>query len=206
MHDTNSQLRLLTAADFERACSVQASAFHTDPLWAYLYPDAQKRAANLVHFARVFIGFGIRTQQAYGVGDPLQGVAVWSAPGQKANPAAFLSFDLVRLVFSSFLIQGLRARTVFGEFERMHSQYVSGPHYYLNTISVAPEAQGQGLASQLIRPFLQKADSEQVAAYTETMTPSNVGLYEHYGFKTMEQVDVSGTNLRVWSFLRPART
>lgn len=205
MSDAANLPRLLIPADLDRASRIQASAFHTDPLWVYLYPDEQKRALILAHFARVFIGYGIRNRQAYGTCDPLQGVAVWSAPDQKTNPTAFLSLDLLRLLFSSFLIQGFRARTIFGQFERMHSQYVSGRHYYLNTISVAPEAQGNGLASKLIKPFLQKADAEKVAAYTETMTPSNVGLYEHYGFKTMEQYDIDGTGLCAWSFYRPSR-
>jgi hypothetical protein len=38
--------------------------------------------------------------------------------------------------------------------------------------------------------------------YTETSTPENVGLYEHYGLKTMAVYDVRGANLRLWSFYR----
>ncbi|MBZ0285130.1 MAG: GNAT family N-acetyltransferase [Anaerolineae bacterium] len=84
----------------------------------------------------------------------------------------------------------------------MQKQYAPEPHYYLNTIAVLPEAQGKGLASQLIKPFLANADAEGVSVYTETMTPANVGLYEHYGFRVMEQYHVPQTDLSIWSFYR----
>lgn len=53
--------------------------------------------------------------------------------------------------------------------------------------------QGRGVASRLIRPFLDRADSEHVGAYTETMTPSNVPLYEHFGFRCQEAYAVPKT-------------
>ena len=65
--------------------------------------------------------------------------------------------------------------------------YAPEPHCYLQSIGVRPGYQGQGLASGLVRPFLDEADSRGISSYTETMTPSNVGLYEHFGFTCVEQ-------------------
>jgi GNAT superfamily N-acetyltransferase len=83
----------------------------------------------------------------------------------------------------------------------MHKQYAPMPQYYLTTIGVRPEAQGKGVASKLIKPFIAQAEREGCPVYTETITPQNVSLYQHYGFKVMEQYSVPRTDLNLWSFL-----
>lgn len=196
-------LRPLTLGDLDRATLVQARAFLNDPLWVYLIPDLRQRQIYLPRFSRVLFHFGILNGQAYGVGDPLAGVAIWSAPGQTTRLSAALRAGWPRLLFSPFLFQFVRAGEIFGRFGEMQKQYAPDPHYYLNTISVLPEAQGQGIASKLIRPFLAQADREGVSAYTETMTPSNVGLYQHYGFQVMEAYRVPAKDLSLWAFFRP---
>jgi GNAT superfamily N-acetyltransferase len=87
----------------------------------------------------------------------------------------------------------------------MQQQYALEPHYYLNTIGVVREAQGKGRASQLIKPVLAEADEQAISVYTETMTPSNVPLYEHYGFVCREEYDVPNTDLKIWALYRPAQ-
>jgi hypothetical protein len=57
----------------------------------------------------------------------------------------------------------------------------------------------------LIRPFLEMADSQKTLAYTDTVTRSNVALYEHFGFQCVEESAVSGTGLTVWALRRPIR-
>jgi ribosomal protein S18 acetylase RimI-like enzyme len=197
-------LRLLTLADLDRATLVISQAFRDDPLWCYLFPDRLQRAATVPRFFGAFVNLGIRTQQASGVGDPLEGVAIWSAP-QKTRPkfADYLNAGFPRLICSPLVFSFFKAQSIFTRFERMQQRYAPEPHYYLNTIGVLPEAQGKGLASRLIKPFLIQADTQGVSVYTETMTPSNVGLYEHYGFKTMERYAVPGTGLSQWAFYRP---
>lgn len=198
-------LRVLTPADLERAAEIQAQAFHDDPLWAYILPNVRQRERELIRTFRVFLGASIRRGQTYGVGEPLAGIAVWSAPNEGEGFGALVGAGFLRLLVSPFVLSFFKAGPVFGQFERMKKQYATDPHYYLNTIAVSPEAQGKGLASQLIRPFLDKADAEGVSAYTETMTPSNVGLYQHYGFEVVETYDFPKKGLRLWGFYRPRR-
>jgi GNAT superfamily N-acetyltransferase len=170
----------------------------------YILPDARKRETALPKVYRVFAGAGIRSQQAYGVGEPLAGVAVWSAPDEQAAFASLLGADFLRLLLSPVVFSFFKALGIFSQFERMRKQYAPASHYYLNTIAIAPHVQGKGYASALIRPFLARADAEGVSAYTETITPANVPLYEHYGFQVMEQYRVPRTDLSLWSFYRPA--
>jgi len=54
----------------------------------------------------------------------------------------------------------------------------------------------------LIRPFLDLADSQKVIAYTDTVTRSNVALYQHLGFQCVEERAVPGTGITVWALCR----
>lgn len=185
------------------AVDTMSTAFHTDPLWQYLYPDEKIRQETLRKFFRAILALSIDSQQAYGVGASPAGVAVWSIPGRSRHFPAFSTILwLLRLALSSFALAAYRARTVFAQFERMQKMYAPGPHLYLQTIGVHPDFQGRGLSSQLIRPFLEKADSLNLGTYTETMTPSNVGLYEHFGFVCVETYVVPQTQLCLWAFYR----
>jgi ribosomal protein S18 acetylase RimI-like enzyme len=199
----NCYPRLLSTSDLERAVYIQSQAFQNDPLWQYMIPDADKRKWMLPKFFRVFLNVSIRSRQAYGVGDPVEGVALWCAPHQRRfELSESFIVGVLRLATEGFLSPFLRALKVFSRTEIMQGKYAPGPHYYLNTIAVLPEAQGKGFASKLILPFLEKADEESVGIYVETMARRNVGLYEHFGFQCVEQYQVPKTELTVWAFYR----
>lgn len=193
-------IRKLTQADIPRSVEVMSRSFFNDPLWLYIEPDDAKRAKLLPKVFGFFVSLGIQNGQAWGVGDPLLGFSVWSAPGEKE--AFGVNGAFLRLVFSPVIFSFFKTAPVFSQFQRMQKQYAPDPHFYLNTIGVHPDGQGKGLASKLIRPFLAQADAQGVNTYTETMTPSNVPLYEHYGFQVMEQYRVLKTDLCIWSLFR----
>jgi ribosomal protein S18 acetylase RimI-like enzyme len=191
--------------DLDPAVAVMARAFQNDPLWHFLIRDPERRRDSLFPFFRAVLSLGIESQRAYGIGSSLEGVAVWIFPGQAP---VRLSLSVIgrflRLSFSPFLFSVFKARNIFSHFQILQQHYALEPHYYLQTIGVIPEAQGKGLASRLVRPFLEQADKLQCGTYTETMTPSNVGLYEHYGFRCVEEYQVPRAELKIWALYRPA--
>lgn len=198
-------MRRLGMADADSAAEVLARAFMRDPLWQYLIPNLHARIPVLRQSFRATVPLYAANRQVYGYGDPLDSVAIWRAPGQRTRGVrALLNPSALSLVFSPFVGIFNRAIPIFTQFDRMHAQYVSGLHFYLSTIGVVPDAQGRGRASQLIKPILEQADAQRRGVYTETMTPSNVPLYEHYGFVCQERFEVPGTRLNIWSFYRPA--
>jgi ribosomal protein S18 acetylase RimI-like enzyme len=202
-HDTIARL---TDADRDAAAALLARAFRDDPLWCYLLPDRLQRVQTLWRFQRVFVGGYIGAGQAYGFGMPLQGVAIWSRPAESGLQLRdFLTAALPGLLLSPFPGTVPKAFPVFERFEVMRQRYARPPYSYLNSIGVAPEAQGRGTASRLIRPFLAETDAHGWEAYTETVTPANVGLYEHYGFVVRECYELPDADLRIWAFVRPAK-
>lgn len=197
--------RALTNADIPAASDVIARAFGEDPLWRYLFADPSTRARLLGRFFRLLIPLAISSGSAYGVGDPLAGVSVWNFPGQPgARLTAPLLGALPPLLFSRFILAAPRVASIFGLFDEKQKEYAPEPHYYLQTIGVAPEARGRGYATQLIQPFLDEADSKGMGTYTETVTPENVGLYQRYGFQVKEEIKTR-QGLTLWVFYRPAQ-
>jgi ribosomal protein S18 acetylase RimI-like enzyme len=204
MADSAARPRLLTPADAARAGEVLARAFRDDPLNVYLYPGMDQRARRTPPLYAFFARLGIGEQLAHGVGEPLASVAVWNAPGAGAmRPGALLRARPWRLVFSPVVFAAVRLWPVFSQFDRMQKQYAPEPHFYLQTIGTLPEAQGRGYGAALLRAMIAEADAARLPIYTETMTPSNVPLYEHFGFVTREEYAVPKTSLRIWCFTRP---
>ena len=97
------------------------------------------------------------------------GAAVWVEPGQWRVPLATTLRELgpMTRVFGSRLPVALWSRL------RMDSRHPSRPaHWYLAMMGVAPEWQGRGLGSALMRPGLEEIDAARLPAYLETSTPA----------------------------------
>jgi GNAT superfamily N-acetyltransferase len=109
----------------------------------------------------------------------------------------------VPLLFTLYPIGLVRARAVLDRIDTLHEKHADGPHFYLDNLGVLPSARGKGVSSKLIRPFLEMADTQRTIVYTDTVTLSNVALYEHFGFQCVEQSPVSGTGLTVFGLRRP---
>ena len=204
--DPNPGYRLLTLFDVEQAARVISQAFVDDPLCAFMLPLRRTRIKTLYKFFRALGEVSIENNRSYGVGDPLQGVAYWKLPNQESMSISIKSLSIfIPLLFSFYPIGYFRAKAVLNQQEAMHKKYADEPHFYLDNIGVLPSARGQGLSSKLIRPFLEMADSQKVIVYTDTVTRSNVALYEHFGFQCVEESTIAGTGLTVWALRRPAQ-
>ena len=202
----NAEYRPLTLADVEQAAQVLAQSFEEDPLVSFILPNTKTRLKTVTKFFRAMCRLNIRNNLAFGISDPLEGVAIWNFPVKAKLSATFQDFlTFIPLLFSSYPYQAQRARMIFRQIEAMHKQYANEPHFYLDNLGVLPSARGKGLSSQLIRPFLKMADEQKVIAYTDTVTRSNVSLYEHFGFQCMEANSVQGTGITVYALRRPVQ-
>jgi ribosomal protein S18 acetylase RimI-like enzyme len=166
-----------------------------------------RRTRTLRLFFRAYGEIIIKNQCGFGVGDPLQGVAYWLSPDrQNVSISVKTLGKFIPLLFTMYPIGYFRARAVVKQIDALHEKHAAEPHYYLDNLGVVSSARGQGLSSRLIRPFLEMADSQQVIAYTDTVTPANVPLYEHFGFQCVEERAVPGTGITVFALRRPLST
>lgn len=201
---SSPEYRQLTIPDLEPMAQVLAQSFADDPLVSFILPNAKNRVRTVAKFFRAIGRLNIRAGSAFGVSDPLEGVAVWSFPNKpetSTTPKDLLSF--LPVLFSPYLVGARRARPIFQQIEANHKKYAPEPHFYLDNLGVLASSRGKGLSSRLIRPFLAMADEQKTIAYTDTVTESNVPLYEHFGFECVEQNPVEGTGITVYALRRP---
>lgn len=198
------QCRQLTEAQARGAAGVLAEAFLGDPLCALMLPFKRSRLRTLATFYRPYCALAARCGRLYGAGEPLQGAAIWIPPGQDGMSISVkAAAAFVPLLASWYPIGWLRARPVLRAQAELHSRHAGADHYYLDNIGVAASARGQGLASLLVRPFLETADQAGVAAYTDTFLEANVALYENFDFRCVERRTVGDTGVSIWALRRP---
>jgi GNAT superfamily N-acetyltransferase len=151
----------------EAVTSVLASAFETDPLAAWLFPDPARRAAYQEGFYRSFLDHpGAETYLA-GNGT---GAAIW-----------------LRLNANESLHQGgptagplARLFAVGAALAERHP--IDQPHLYLAVMGVAAGSQGRGIGSAMLRRRLDTADRDGEAVYLEASSPGSRALYLRHGF------------------------
>jgi len=196
--------KMLEINEVEQAADVIARAFINDPLIQFMVPIKATRLSTLKKFFRAFGQISIKNKHGFGVGEPLQGVAYWKFPDQANDSISVKSLGIFLPLLLTFYPIGLfRARKIVQKIDELHVKYADQPHFYLDNLGVLPSAQGQGLASKLIRPFLDLADEQKVVSYTDTVTKKNVPFYEHFGFECVEEAEIPATGITVWALRRP---
>lgn len=204
--DSSPDCRLLTLADVDAAASVISQAFVDDPLCAFMLPFKRTRVKTLYKFFRAYSEVGIKNDRGYGSGEPLRGVAFWQFPEHASLSISLKSIGkFLPLLFTMYPIGYFRAKAILKQIDTLRQKYAGEPHFYLDNIGVLPSARGQGVSSRLIRPILGMADARNVIAYTDTVTRSNVALYEHFGFRCVEEAKIAGTGITVRALRRPAQ-
>lgn len=66
---------------------------------------------------------------------------------------------------------------------------------HILSFAVSPEAQGTGVATRLMRPFLELADKLEIPVYLECLSDRLESLYTHYGFEVIERYYVEGVEI-----------
>ena len=67
---------------------------------------------------------------------------------------------------------------------------------------VGPDYQGQGYASTLLKAMFTRIDNDRLPCFLETQNANNVPIYQHYGFKVVEESIVPNTKVTNWAMLR----
>ena len=175
-------IRRLREDEIDQAASMLARAFVGGPFPALLAdePAARLEASRWVY--TVVARYGLAFGEVWAV-DDLEGVAIWWAP-EYVDPdderAALVGFSdgpevLGKEAWERFLH--------FGELTGdVHRRSVTGPHWYLPVIGVAPEVQRRGLGSALLTTMCDRLDRERLPAYLDTGRAENVAFYQRHGF------------------------
>jgi len=191
----------LTRADERAAVAALAAAFASYKLLAALCPNAKRRPRVTEAFCRFLFRSAVRAGGAFGTPD--RGAVVCSWPAGREWPSRW---DAVRAGGLAFMWRmGWRASLLMtrleGEFDAARGAHVPGPHCYVPLLGVRPELQGRGLSRAVLHPVFARADRDTVPIYLETMTESNVAIYQKLGFELVGYRELTG-GLPNWEFVR----
>ena len=83
---------------------------------------------------------------------------------------------------------------------------------YVQAIGVVPNEVGKGYGKRMMQLLIQTADSLKVPIYLETESEGNEAMYHHFGFQTLENLNVcvpndtsSTANLTMWLMKKDAK-
>lgn len=177
-----------------------AAGFLDNEIWEWIVPNEERRGAMLRrHFPiiirRVFLGHGTGWTST-----DSNGACLWIPPENPRRTAWQGLVEAVSLVPG--IVGGIRrGQRMEG---LMNENHPVEPHWYLETLSIAPEAQRKGYGSALLAPGLELCDEQQLPAYLETQREANVPYYRRFGWELTGKVALPDSP-PMWTMWREPR-
>ena len=207
MNNLTNKLLRLTKKDRDAAAAVLGRAFTEYELLRHYFQDEKKRCAVAQTFCFIALSVCLKYGEVYASSEKMEGVAAWLPPGK----APFGGWQVIRSVPLSILFrfvrQGASRMQAYDRYWRnLHRKLVPYSYWYLHIIGVDPVYHGQGFASRLVRPILERIDQEQMPCLVETHAEKNVAIYRQFGFEVISEGKIPGTELTSFAMLRKVQT
>jgi GNAT superfamily N-acetyltransferase len=168
-------------------------AFSSDPTNRWCWPEASEYLAGFPKFVRALGGNAFAAECAFEIAGGA-GAALWLPPGVEPDEA-----ELIEIIHGS--VHGSRQSDLYELLRQSAEFHPKTPHWYLPFVGVEPLQQYRGLGSRLLRPILDRCDSDRLPAYLESTNPRNIPFYESLGFRSMGIIQ-AGRSPRIVPMLR----
>ncbi len=194
---------LATLEQCDALGEVLSRAFVDDPVCCYVFRTHQARLRKMrwifVRWLRVMISQGI----VYTTPD-LSGAVLLHPPehGPSAGVLEELRAGFLPVIFVLNPLEQLRGLHVHLDALGRMKRFMTVPHWEIDTLGVAPERHGTGVARVLLQPVLEKADADGTPCFVNTHSSKNVPFYERFGFSLVHQSPIRGTDITVYSMRR----
>lgn len=182
--------------DTTELSKVLTRAFQEDPVFSWVVPDPAHRRQRLPAVFAAFVDLYLPYRETYLAGDGL-GAALWAPPeGEPFGEEQLETFgERLDTALGGDVERALELGAVL---DQHHPKQAA---FYLQLMGVAPEHQGRGLGSRLLRTVLDVCDANGTPAYLEATSHQNRRLYERHEFHTIDQIDLpAGPSL--WAMWR----
>jgi GNAT superfamily N-acetyltransferase len=197
-------VRPADAGDVSTLSAALAQAFASDAVMNWLLPQRTRRAARRELMFTLELQTYVLPQDGlvFAANDGRGGLAggcLALPPGRWQMPRAVDGRTAVRWLRAL----GTRLPRASRVQRTMEEHHPAEPHYYIRTIGVRPGLQGQGLGSALMRPVLDRCDSEGQPAYLEASSERSAALYERLGFVHLGVLELPDGGPPMWPMRRP---
>lgn len=191
-------VRAVRSEDLSAVRALLHAAFRTDPVSRWLFPEESHREATHPNLFGVFLSSAFTDGTAEMTEDGT-GAALWFAVrdgdqvGGEEMARQLLTVDPGNERFAA-----MGAATA--------ERHPHEDHAYLQAIAVAPDRQGNGAGSTLLRHGLARCDSAGLPAYLEASSERSRVLYERYGFEARgKPIELPEAGPTMWPMWRPVR-
>lgn len=181
------------------------NAFENYPLMTLLFGDNfQESTTYMTQFMCDGASTGDKLLIGAFVENKLQGVAFITPPINPENnnneaerEETSLEKEFARLIGEESLMR-LEAYSNLKK-----SNKPSSPHFYINSLSVNPQNQGQGIGSAIIKQIHQMSEQhpESCGVALDTQTEENVAYYQRFGYSISNIVELE--TVKNWFMFRP---
>jgi ribosomal protein S18 acetylase RimI-like enzyme len=194
-------VRPATTSDVPAITDMLVHAFDDDPVSMFMFAGRRRRHLGLHSFITSELRRHYLPHRHVYVTEDLSGAALWAPPDRPRHPVLEL---LQLLPTAPFLLSPhtINALKLLFTVEGLHP---TEPHWYLFTLGTAPEKQGQGVGSALLRAMLARIDEAGEPAYLESSKERNVPLYARFGFEVIDQIPSKSGSPPIWRMWREPR-
>lgn len=185
------------------------NSFAADPMFSAQMQGIRKREELLKAHARLSLKHSLKTGALHLLdNDP---GAIMIAFDSAKNSQLRETITLIKTLGVSFLILGYKdVKQFFRNMKTLgkvlnfswHKEFVKGRHYRVKVISIDRSLRGTGAFRRLFAPAIEYADREGIPMVLETHNPSNVGLYQHFGFELVKTISSPETHVQQYCMIR----
>jgi GNAT superfamily N-acetyltransferase len=181
-----SDIRRATPQDRPRVVEALAEGFCDDPLFAWMFRDAERRLDRHRSFFDLFVSRVYLPGGHVYTTDRIAGAACWMPPEKNR----ITRLDGLRLLPGMVAACGRELTRLGAVIPAIDHVHPKERHWYLAMVAVRPEWRGRGFGAALLRPVLDRCDADGVPAYLEATSPRNRTLYERHGFEVRDEIRV----------------
>ena len=203
MKSNLNELYHLTENQVKLAGKILSEAFYDDPISVYLIPDVSERKAKLKYVYEYVIRYDILYGEVYATSPNLEGIAGWlhSENAYKTIKRQIKSGG--PKVISKLGMEFYKKSKHVEEYtDLIHKKNTPFKHWCLDQLGVDPNSQGKGHSGVLLKAMFTRLDQEGLPIYLVTHKDKNVAIYQHYGFKILEDTTIPDTDIRLWAMLK----
>ena len=192
---TDVRIRPAGRGRIEALADTFARAFLDDPMIRWPLPDSPDLPDRIRQvFASIYVG--VADQGVIWEAGDADGFAVWIPAG--AADDMFESDASVRGQLAPLTDDGGAKYEVLWTWIE---ERVPGDVWYLDALGVDPARQGAGVGSALLLHGLEAAAGAGVDAFLETAQERNVGYYQRFGFRVVDDGSPTPDGPHIW-FMR----
>jgi len=198
-------IRQLKPEAMERAGITLDRAFAKDSIFEWVFTDPVQRLRSLRALHRVLIQYGLRYGRVTESND-VMAVAIWMPPGRTISASGMIRCGILGVAFAMGLQRFAKFVGANEVMEKFHKKGVPEPHWRLLIAGVAPDLQGRGIGSGLIKEGLARADDTNSPCYVMTNEERAVAFYERLGFVVIGSAPLGKGGPRGWAMRREPRS